>query len=178
MKVKFQKLFGGSASAERIRMAIATFERSLTTPGSRFDRYLQGEQGVLTAEELEGYKLFKNYGCSSCHQGRAVGGNMFEKLGIVRPYFTDQSKITKADLGRFNVTGMDEHKFEFKVPSLRNIFLTDPYLHDGSAKTLKKAIKIMGRYQIGREISSQHIKLITSFLETLTGQHAELTELP
>ncbi|MBL4692269.1 MAG: cytochrome C biogenesis protein CcsA [Magnetovibrio sp.] len=120
-RVAFGELYPNGITREAISNAIATFERTLTTPNARFDQFLRGDKTAISTEELDGYLLFKSYGCSSCHQGAAVGGNMFEKMGALRDYFSDRGNITNADLGRFNVTGQQEHKFEFKVPSLRNI---------------------------------------------------------
>ncbi len=166
----FRALYQDSISAQHIKHALATFERSLLTPNSRFDRYLKGDKQAINAREKEGYQLFKSYGCIACHQGQAVGGNLYEKLGVVIPYFTDESKISRSDLGRYNVTGNPEHKFQFKVPSLRNIALTAPYLHDGSVATLDEMIKLMGKHQLGRLIPPQDRDKITAFLQTLTGE--------
>nr|CRH04368.1 Cytochrome-c peroxidase [Candidatus Magnetococcus massalia] len=175
LKQRFIRIMGGQASVERVVGAIATFERSLLTP-SRFDRYLQGVEGQLTPQELRGYKLFKDYGCASCHQGRGIGGNMYEKIGIVHPYFTSDKRVKKADLGRFNITGNPDHKHEFKVPSLRNVALTAPYFHNGAVKTLEGAIKLMGYHQLGRTIRPTHIADIATFLHSLTGEHPELAK--
>jgi cytochrome c peroxidase len=154
-----------------VKDAIATFERSLITPKSRFDRYLKGDGGALTREEIDGYKRFKSYGCIACHQGVNVGGNMFERLGIMRDYFKDRGNITPADLGRFSVTGVESDTYVFKVPSLRNVALTAPYFHDGSAATLEQAVVIMGEYQLGIAIPSGDVALIVKFLRTLTGEY-------
>ncbi|MCW8982948.1 MAG: cytochrome B6, partial [Gammaproteobacteria bacterium] len=149
--------------------AIATFERSLVTPNSAFDRFLLGDDSALTQEQQEGFQRFKDYGCISCHQGINMGGNMFQRFGVVEGYFEGKT-LTKADLGRFNVTGLEEDMHVFKVPSLRNIAVTAPYLHNGSAKTLNDVIIIMGRYQLGRKLSTEDLKLIKSFLQSLTGE--------
>jgi len=156
---------------DTIKDAIATFERSLSTPNSRFDRFLRGDASVLSQEERDGYRLFKDYGCSSCHQGANVGGNMFEKFGVMGDYFADRGKPTKADLGRFNVTGDEADRHVFKVPGLRNVTLTAPYFHDGSAVTLEDAVAIMAKYQLGRRLSSVELQKITSFLKTLSGEY-------
>jgi cytochrome c peroxidase len=150
--------------------AIATFVRSLTTP-SRFDRYLRGDPGAITADELQGYQKFKSYGCVACHQGVNVGGNMFQKFGVMGDYFADRGNLTPADLGRYNVTKRESDKFVFKVPSLRNVELTAPYFHDGSAATLELAVAIMFRYQLGRDAPAEDKALIVKFLKTLTSEH-------
>ncbi|WP_206201946.1 cytochrome-c peroxidase [Terasakiella sp. SH-1] len=170
-KERFAKLYPEKGiHPDTIRSAIATYERYLLTPNSPFDRFLRGEDDALSQEAKQGYVLFKGFGCSSCHQGVAVGGNMYEKLGVFRDYFKDRGNITKADWGRYNVTGVEEHKFEFKVPSLRNIELTAPYFHDGAAKTLQAAVKTMAKYQLGRSIKDHEVELIVAFLKSLTGE--------
>jgi cytochrome c peroxidase len=166
----FRQIYGDEIQSEHVRDALATFERSLSTPNSRFDRYLRHDSGVLTAREQEGYKLFKSFGCASCHQGVSVGGNMYQKLGVMAPYFTDRGHITKADWGRFNVTGDERDMYMFKVPSLRNVELTAPYFHDGSAATLEDAVRMMAKYQLGRHLTDQEVELIVEFLKTLTGE--------
>ncbi|HEY3177659.1 MAG TPA: cytochrome c peroxidase [Casimicrobiaceae bacterium] len=158
--------------------AIATFVRSLLTP-SRFDRYLRGDAGAISTEELQGYTRFKSYGCVACHQGVNVGGNMFQKFGVMGDYFAQRGNITPADLGRYNVTKRESDKFVFKVPSLRNVELTGPYFHDGSATTLEAAVEIMFRYQLGRDAPREDKALIVKFLKTLTGERQpRLASLP
>ena len=166
----FQQIYGDEIQSEHVRDAIAEFERSLSTPNSRFDRFLRHDATALSSREQEGYKLFKSFGCASCHQGVSVGGNMYQKLGVMAPYFTDRGHITKADQGRFNVTGDPRDMYMFKVPSLRNVELTAPYFHDGSAATLADAVRMMAKYQLGRHLSDQEVELIVEFLKTLTGE--------
>jgi cytochrome c peroxidase len=139
------------------------------TPNAPFDRWLAGDQDALTEQELQGYQLFKSAGCVACHQGRGVGGNMFQKFGVIGNYMEDRGNITDADLGRFTVTGDQSDRFVFKVPSLRNIEHTAPYLHDGSAKTLEEAVQIMGRYQLGRPLTEDEVGRLVAFLKTLSG---------
>lgn len=171
-KLAFEKIYRKEGiSQNSIKDAIASFERSLLTPNGRFDKYLRGDKNAITEDEKAGYRLFKEYGCASCHQGVNAGGNMYEKLGVMADYFKERGNISTADLGRFNVTGDSEHRHEFKVPSLRNVALTAPYLHDGSAATLERAIQIMGRYQLGVEIPAEDIKQIAKFLATLSGEY-------
>jgi len=148
--------------------AIAEFERSLLTPDGDFDRYLKGDELAITEQAKKGYKLFKSYGCVSCHQGMAVGGNLYEKLGVFKPYY-DESDST-ASLGRYLITANEENKFEFKVPSLRNVARTAPYLHDGSIETLEEVISLMAKYQLGRDISESDVAYIKQFLQTLNGE--------
>lgn len=167
----FQALYFDGINGNNIQDAIATFERSLITPNARFDRYLGGDATAITPEEKQGYILFKQYGCVACHQGINIGGNMYQIFGALNNYFEKRGNITKADLGRFNVTGKSYDRHKFKVPSLRNIALTAPYFHDGSAKTLEEAVDVMAKYQLGRQIPNQKKRLIIKFLKTLTGTY-------
>lgn len=165
----FALAYPDGLNANNVADAIATFERSLQTPNSRFDRYLQGQKQVLTASEIDGYRRFREYGCVSCHQGALVGGNMFQKFGVLGDYFAGRP-LNKSDFGRFNVTQREEDRHVFKVPSLRNVALTAPYFHDGSVETLDEAVRIMGRYQLGRRLSDEDVKVIVAFLKTLNGE--------
>ena len=167
----FKASYKGEISASTIKDAIATFERSLITPNSRFDRHLRGEEGAISEDEKRGYELFKDYGCVSCHQGASVGGNMYQTFGVMGDYFKDRGGLTKVDLGRYNVTGEEADRHAFKVPSLRLAMLTAPYFHDGSKEKLEDAIKIMAKYQLGREIPDNDIALIIKFLRTLPGEY-------
>jgi cytochrome c peroxidase len=167
----FAQIYSDGLTPLSIKDAIATYEQSLYTPNSRFDQFLQGDKQALTAAEQEGYRIFKNYGCVSCHQGVNIGGNIFQRFGVIGDYFADRGNITKADLGRFNVTEDEADRYVFRVPSLRNVALTPPYFHDGSAPTLEEAISVMAEYQLGRPLSKQQTKLITQFLHTLSGEY-------
>ncbi len=161
-------------SRETIKDAIAEFERSLVTINSPFDRYLKGEDDAIDAQAKEGYKLFKKYGCASCHQGANVGGNMYQVFGVIDSYFEQRGNIKKADKGRFNITANQEDMHSFKVPSLRLVALTAPYLHDGQAKTLREAVDIMFKHQLGRKAPNKDKEAIIHFLKTLVGEHPEL----
>ena len=166
---RFKEAYGAGPSEQNIVDALASFERTLITRNSRFDRYLAGDTTALTAREAEGYRLFREYGCVSCHQGVLIGGNMYQKFGVLGDYFAHRPQ-TKADLGRYNVTGRESDRHVFKVPSLRNVALTAPYFHDGSASTLQQAVTTMGRYQLGRELDDGDVEAITDFLGSLTGE--------
>lgn len=167
---EFAELYPGGLQSHNIQDAIAAFERSLVTP-SRFDRFLRGEQGALDAVEQAGYLLFKNYGCTACHQGVNVGGNMYQSLGIFGNFFADRGKDAPEDQGRYNVTRREEDRHSFKVPSLRNVALTAPYFHDGSVARLEEAIRFMGRYQLGRELDEDEVGRIAAFLKSLNGAY-------
>jgi cytochrome c peroxidase len=149
---------------EQVTQAIAEFEKTLITPNSRFDKWLQGDAKALTAQELAGYQLFKGSGCVACHNGVAVGGNSFQKMGLVSPFKSDSTA-----LGRYEVTKQDADKHFFKVPTLRNVELTYPYFHDGSAATLQEAVDVMGKVQLGRSFTADENGQIVAFLKTLTG---------
>ena len=164
----FTRLYGG-ATAASVKDAIATFERSLNTPNSRFDRFLTGDAAVLTTAEAQGYADFKSFGCVSCHQGTNVGGNMFQRLGVVEP--PPPASALMLDIGRFGVTADARDQHVFRVPSLRNVAVTPPYFHDGSVTTLEGAVAIMGRYQLGRQLTSDEIGRLVAFLKTLTGEY-------
>ena len=167
----FSKVYEDGITQTNIIDAIVAYEAALVTPNARFDHYLQGDQTALSATELEGYRLFKAYGCISCHQGVNVGGNVFQKFGVIGDYFADRGNVTRADFGRFNVTQLEADRYVFRVPSLRNVAVTPPYFHDGSADTLEEAINIMVKYQLGRPIPEAHIQHIAQFLQTLTGEY-------
>ena len=166
----FASAYPAGIQIANIKNAIANYERSLTTGDSRFDQYLRGDESVVTRDEKEGYQLFKSYGCVSCHQGSNAGGNMFQQLGIMGNYFTARGHVTKSDFGRFNATGLETDKFVFKVPGLRNVARTAPYFHDGEVLRLEDAVMLMGRYQLGRELSYREIDAMVLFLNTLSGE--------
>jgi len=163
-------------SRKTIKDAIAEFERSLVTLNAPFDRYLKGDEDAIDTKAKEGYRLFKKYGCASCHQGANVGGNMYQVFGVVDSYFEKRGDIKKADKGRFNVTANQDDMHSFKVPSLRLVALTAPYLHDGQAKTLREAVDIMFEHQLGRKAPDKDKDAIVHFLKTLVGEHPELTQ--
>jgi cytochrome c peroxidase len=167
----FKQIYPDGLTATNIKEALVAYELSLNTPNARFDRFLRGDKQALSTTEKEGYRLFKTYGCISCHQGVNLGGNMFQPFGVIGNYLADRGKISKADLGRFNVTNNLADRYLFRVPSLRNVAVTAPYFHDGSAKTLPEAITKMTKYQLGRPLPTEQIKLIAQFLHTLTGEY-------
>ena len=171
---RFKALYPDGINRDNVKNALAEFMRSLTTPNSRFDRWLKGERDALDAQEKRGYVLFKHYGCISCHQGANVGGNMFQVFGVLNDYFTRRGQITDADYGRYNVTGNPADRHAFKVPSLRMAALTAPYLHDGTAATLRDAVDAMFEFQLGRSAPDEDKEAIVDFIETLAGENREL----
>jgi cytochrome c peroxidase len=149
---QFWNAYGHGPDADSLLDAIATYERSLVTPGGRFDRWLAGDASALSPRELSGYRLFKSLGCVSCHQGVNVGGNLFQRHGVFRP------------LGR-------REPVILRVPSLRNVAETAPYFHDGSAPTLEDAVRKMGAAQLNFNLTDEQIATIVAFLQTLTGTY-------
>ncbi len=175
---EFHRAFPNSkdpVTYDNMALAIGTFERGLLTP-SRWDRFLKGDRTALTAQEQAGLSTFVSVGCPACHAGKLVGGNIYQKIGAVKP-FPDTS-----DPGRFQVTNDDDDRMRFKVPSLRNVAMTAPYFHNGKVTTLDQAIAEMGEYQLGRKLTRQEIGSIVSFLKALTGeipaQYIQKPELP
>ena len=166
----FANAYKDGVNKANIENAIATYERTLITPNSRFDNYLRGNESAISEVEKAGYVKFKQFGCIACHQGVNVGGNMFQKFGVMGDYFGDRGKLTTADLGRYLVTGEEGDKYVFKVPSLRNVALIAPYFHDASAKTLDAAVAVMFKYQLGRVASTEDRAAIIKFLNTLTAE--------
>lgn len=172
---RFKALYPDGITRRNITNALGEFVKSLTTPNSRFDRYLKGDDTALSIPEKRGYALFKSYGCLSCHQGVNVGGDRFRVLGVVNDYFKKRDNITAADLGRYNITGNTADRHAFKVPSLRMAALTEPYLHDGSAATLRDAVDAMFEFQLGSEAPDEDKAMIVLFIETLVGESPELS---
>jgi cytochrome c peroxidase len=149
---KFSQAYGRTPDRTSLLDAIATYERSLLTPASRFDIWLGGDAIALSTQEQNGYQLFKSLGCISCHQGVNVGGNLFQRHGIFRPLASPKPEIVR-------------------VPSLRNVAVTAPYFHDGSAPTLREAVRKMGEAQLDQRLTDQQIEAIVAFLNTLTGTY-------
>lgn len=152
-----------------VRRALAEFERTLVSRGSAFDRWLEGDENALPPEARAGYETFKAVGCIACHQGTNVGGNMFQRFGVLGDYFKDRGNVVEADYGRYNVTRNESDRFVFRVPSLRNVEHTAPYFHDGSAPTLERAVQVMAKYQLGRKLSDTQVREIIAFLRSLSG---------
>jgi cytochrome c peroxidase len=168
---EFKQVFGNDKlDIDQVTLAIAEFEKTLATPNARFDLWLLGKSDALSADELAGYKLFKESGCVACHNGEAVGGNSYQKMGVVVPY-----KTSSTAEGRSGVTGKDADRFNFKVPTLRNVELTYPYFHDGAANTLSEAVDTMGLLQLGKKFSKDENAKVVAFLKTLTGDQPNFT---
>ena len=168
---RFLAVYPEGFNQSTITDAIAEFEKTLLTP-SRFDKYLMGDKSAITAEEIAGYELFKENKCATCHTGVNLGGQSFEYMGIKGDYFDYRGTgLTDGDNGRFAVTQKEQDRHRFKTPTLRNVMLTPPYMHDGSIATVEEAIRIMHEFQIGKEITDVETKSIVAFLNTLTGEY-------
>lgn len=169
---RFNAAFPDGLTEATIAAALEAYLATLDTPDSPFDRYLQGERDALTIRERQGFRLFREIGCAACHQGRNLGGNMVQRLGIFEDYFSDGDGHDQADLGRQSLTGREEDRHVFRVPSLRNVARTAPYFHDGSIADLRIAVRIMARYQLGRRLSEEDSERLVAFLETLSAEPA------
>lgn len=168
----FNAVYPDGLNEKNITNAIEEFERTLITPDSRFDKWLRGDSEAITQEELEGYNLFKQYDCATCHVGPNLGGQSYELMGLRKHYFADRGmELTHEDNGRFKETNLERDRHRFKVPGLRNIEHTWPYYHDGTRHTLEEAVDDMALYQSGVELTESEVDLITSFLKTLTGEY-------
>lgn len=182
-QIAFEKAFGNknSISKENATKAIAAYERTLITPNSAYDKYVSGNKSALTATQIRGLEKVQAYGCTSCHSGPAFNGpGVFQKFPVfANGYFDAQYQFTK-DLGLEEVTKKESDKHMWKVPTLRNIALTAPYFHNGSVKTLDTAVKMMGKLQLGLDISDEDTNDIVAFLNSLTGEfpHQAMPILP
>lgn len=175
-KKAFKEIYQKDISGDLIAQAIASFEKSLISSGSRFDKYLMGDSYAISTEEKKGYELFLKLNCTDCHLGPSLGGLSFEKMGLRKNYFADRvagrnglkaMPLSIEDNGRFNVTKNEIDRYKFKVPNLRMISETYPYMHDGNVESLEEAVRIMAEYQLGKRLSENDITLIAKFLKTL-----------
>jgi len=164
----FSAVYADGITQATITDALAEYERSLVTPNAPFDKFLRGDDNAINEQAKAGYILFKNYGCSSCHQGVNVGGNMFQVFGI----FSRPDDLPDPHTpGAAKNTGIDDSRPVFRVPPLRNVAETGPYFHNGSAETLPEAIKIMGSRQLGRDLSDDDVTKLYEFLKSLSGEY-------
>jgi cytochrome c peroxidase len=166
---QFKTAFVGESAPinyENVAKAIAAFERTLITR-DRLDDFLKGQDNALTTAELRGLNTFLTAGCTACHNGPLLGGNTYQKSGLLKPY------ANQGDLGRAAVTKDDDDKFKFKVPSLRNIAVTHPYFHDGKVSTLHEAVRQMGEIQLGKVFTKEEEADLVAFLKALTGKELQ-----
>jgi cytochrome c peroxidase len=167
---QFKAAYPDGVTRPNVLDALAVYQRGLITPNARFDQYLRGQRDALSATELEGYRLFKSFGCAACHQGVNVGGNLYQKFGVFRDTKPGRRPGEEPDLGRWGVTHQERHREVFRVPSLRNVELTPPYFHDGRAATLEEAVRTMAKVQLDRVPSEHETQAIVQFIRTLTGE--------
>lgn len=175
-KAEFKQVYGApEIDIDQVTDAIAAFEETLVTPNAPFDRFLKGDDTAISAQAKAGYERFKSIGCTACHNGEALGGNSFQKMGLIKPYKTDNPAA-----GLSAVTGKEIDRFKFKVPTLRNIELTYPYFHDGAVWSLAEAVDIMAQLQLGQNLQENEVDEIVAFLKTLTGEQPNfrLPQLP
>lgn len=165
----FHKLDKRGVTEENIIKAIVTYEESLITSNSPIDKYLLGDNAALSVQQIRGLEKFKQYGCVTCHQGRNIGGNLFQKIGRI----DEAPKHLLEDKGRYNVTLKESDLHVYKVPSLRNIALTAPYFHNGSIHSLHDAVKLMGRMQLGIDLSEEDVDDLVALLNAFTGEVKE-----
>ncbi len=170
---QFAQIYADGITPTNITEAIAEFEKTLMTVNSPFDQYLRGDANAISAVQKRGYQLFKSYGCTACHQGVNVGGNMFQKFGVLKDINLRDAQ-QQVDLGRYQVTKNEWDKHVFKVPSLRLAVKTPPYFHDGSAATIEDAVNTMIEFQLGREVPVEDRDAIIDFLSSLVGDLPEI----
>jgi cytochrome c peroxidase len=168
--VDFARVYPDGLTAPNVRDALTEYLHSLTTPNARFDRFLRGDDAAITEDERRGWALFREIGCVSCHQGVNIGGNLYQRFGVIEDYVALDGEISTADEGLAGSTHEPQDRFVFRVPSLRNVELTAPYFHDGSAPTLEAAVQTMARHQLGRPLRHDQAELLVAFLRTLTGE--------
>ncbi len=171
LTAEFTAAYPDGWTGDNIMNAIAEYEKTLITPHSRFDKWLRGDDKAITKAEAEGYQRFKAYRCASCHVGKSMGGQSFEYMNLKDEYFIQRGNPLGSDAGLKNFTKKDDDLHKFKVPTLRNIELTAPYMHDGTVTTLDESVRIMGVYLSGMDIPKNDRDLIVAFLRTLTGEY-------
>ena len=169
---QFNALYKEGMTGNNITNAIAEYEKTLITPNSKFDQYLEGNLHAMNAEEIKGFQLFQNNKCETCHVGQAMGGQSYAIMGLYGNYFAHiKGRHLKGDKGRWLVTHNPLDMHAFKVPSLRNIALTGPYFSGGRVPTLSGAVDDMGKYEVGVNFTASETKALVAFLKTLTGEY-------
>ena len=182
---QFKKVFGGKkhVTYDNIAKAIATFERTLITSASPFDRYVTGDKSALNKQAKNGMKLVESVGCTSCHNGANFSGPLTLPMGqaFIQKFPTfpgskyDKKYDLMSDLGLYTVTKKNEDKNSWRVPTWRNVALTAPYFHNGSVKTLDEAVRVMGKTQLNKTLKDNDVKDIVAFLNSLTGSFPIVT---
>ena len=168
--VAFQRAFGGddSISFENIRKAIGAYERTLLTD-SAYDRFLRGDDDALSPAAKRGLNLFMQKGCKGCHAGMSLGGLSIQHFPLHRPITEvfDLAPFPFPNEGGF--LGRDDRRL-FRVPLLRNVSRTGPYFHNGVVEDLDEAVRIMSKYQLGKEFTPAQIDDVVEFLKSLEGE--------
>ncbi len=161
---EYKKVFADAnmkITYDNMAEAMAAFERTLITK-DRFDMFMKGNPQALQEDEVAGLALFIDKGCTTCHTGPLLGGNMYQKMGLLKPY------ADTTDKGIFDISGKETDKYMFKVPTLRNIALTDPYMHDGNIETLKESIVLMADIQLDKVLTDDEVNKIEKFLGSMS----------
>ncbi|MBN2669626.1 MAG: cytochrome-c peroxidase [Bacteroidales bacterium] len=170
-KTLFAEAFPGEEPAityDNMKKAIGAFERKLITP-SPFDQFLAGDDKAMSEQAIKGMDTFIKVGCTTCHMGNVLGGNMMQKFGLFADYWTlTNSKVI--DNGLYELTKNESDKYIFKVPGLRNIEKTGPYFHDGSVAKLSDAVVIMAKTELNKDLTPEEVNDIVAFLNALTGE--------
>jgi cytochrome c peroxidase len=170
--LRFKALYPQGLTQANFVDALSQYQRTLLTPGAPFDRWLGGARDALSLEAEQGWNLFRRYGCASCHQGVNLGGNLLAAMGVFATAGDLHQRFPRPeDQGRYNVTGREQDQWVYRVPPLRNVAVTGPWFHDGSVATLKEAVELMARYQLGRDLDARDTARLVSFLESLTGEY-------
>lgn len=182
-KPYFDRAFGkNSMTVDNAAKAVAAFERTLITPNSAYDRFVNGDKEALSAQQKRGMNKFAELGCLACHSGPAFNGPQVSfGVGFYAkfPTFTDNRYVDKyrlnADKGREDATGKVADAHMYRVPTLRNITDTAPYFHNGSVNDLHEAVRVMAKTQLNRDLGRQETEGIAAFLEALTGPYPDIT---
>jgi len=168
---------GNVITMDNIARAIAAYERTLITPNTPYDRYVKGDKSALTEQQVRGMKTFREVGCTTCHQGPMFAGpelptgtGFFMKF----PLQTESPYVAKYDLmqdkGRAEATGNAADAHMWRVPTLRNLVYTAPYMHNGSVKSLQEAVRVMASTQLDMTLGDEQVADIVAFLESLSGE--------
>jgi hypothetical protein len=167
---EFTALYPDGITPNNLADAIAHFERaSFAVTDTPFQNFLQGDTTALSEQEQRGWQRFQDIGCTSCHNGIGLCGNSYQKLGAFQPWFPAVREPGPNDAGLAERTNREQDLYVVKVPSLHNVAMTEPYLHDGSLDSLQSVTAEMVRFQLGRELSEEDIGDIVAFLVSLNG---------
>lgn len=150
---------------DNVAQALASFQRTLNTPNSPFDRFLNGDDQAMSEQQKRGMKAFVETGCVACHRGPNLSDSQFHRFEL--PGSTDE--------GRYVVTGEERDRFAFRTPTLRNVDVTYPYFNNGSVDNLHDAVKLMADQMLGRQLEEGVIDDMVAFMHALTGEMPQVT---